>query len=412
MNMSNAPKAQPRITPAYNVRWGIKAYDSDNLYPQWLINVAGNSSTLSGCLLRYIDFIEGKGFADINFAAWVVNRRGETLNDIHHLCAVDKGTFDGFAIHVNYDIHCRPCEIFHVPFQDCRLEEPDDSGYVSRVYVHPDWTGKLTRSGRKYTLDESKIDKIDVFNPDPDTVRRQIERDGGISQYKGQILYVSGAGYMVYPVPRYDSVLTEALTDEGLGNVKLRNVRNNFLAAGILTRLKNRHAMPIDPDDPNQSVDDEDDDFDEQLASLQGDTNALKILSFTADYEEEVPKWTPFTIQNFDKAFTATEDSTKDKIYSIFQQEGWLCIRNGKVGFGGDLINDIKIEYSERTAKERLALVMAYHKVLSVFAPELLPGQPTLQNLEIEPLVKPVEKKSEKTTENANTIDNDIDNPE
>lgn len=387
MNMSNAPKATPRIIPAYNVRWGIKAYDIDNLYPQWLLNVIGNSSTLSGCLSRYIDFIEGKGLANANFAAWVVNRRGETMNDIHHLCSVDKGTFDGFAIHINYDIYCRPCEIFHVPFEDCRLEEPDDSGYVSKVYVHPDWTGKLTRSGKKYTVDESKIDKIDVFNPDPDTIRRQMIKAGGIEQYLGQILYVSGAGHMVYPVPRYDSVLTDALTDEGLSNVKLRNVRNNFLAAGILTRLKNRHAVPNDPDNPNPNPQDEDDDFDEQLASLQGDTNALKILSFTADYEEEVPKWTPFDVQNFDKAFTATEDSMKDKIYSIFQQEGWLCIRNGKVGFGGELLNDVKTEYSERTAKERISLSMAYHKVLEHFPQEVLPDVATLQNLEIEPLV-------------------------
>ena len=406
MNMSNAPKTAPRITPAYNVRWGIKAYDTDNLYPQWLLNVVGNSSTLSGCLGRYIDFIEGKGLSDTNFAAWVVNRRGETMNDIHHLCAIDKGTFDGFAIHINYDILCRPCEIFHVPFQDCRLEEPDDSGYVSKVYVHPDWMGRLTRSGKRYTVDESKIDKIDVFNPDPDTIRRQMIKAGGIEQYLGQILYVSGAGHMVYPVPRYDSVLCEALTDEGLSNVKLRNVRNNFLAAGILTRLKNRHAgLPANPEDPNAENPEEEDDFEEQLATLQGDTNALKILSFTADYEEEVPKWTPLTIQNFDKAFTATEDSVKDKIYSIFQQEGWLCIRNGKVGFGGQLLNDVKTEYSERTEKERLSLTMAYHKVLENFAPELLPEQPTLENLRIEPIITP-----QQPTDDGNT--NDTDNPE
>lgn len=386
--MSNAPKTAPRITPAYSVRWGIKAYDSDNLYPQWLLNVVANSSTLSGCLGRYIDFIEGRGMANDAFAKWVVNSRGETMNDILHLIATDKATFDGFAIHVNYDILCRPVEIFHVPFQDCRLEEPDHSGYVSKVYVHPDWAGKLSRSGRRYIVDDSTIKKIDVFNPDPDTVRRQIVKAGGITQYLGQILYVSGAGHMVYPVPRYDSVISDALTDEGLSNVKLRNVRNNFLAAGIVTRLKNRHAgMPQNPDDPNSDQRDDDDDFDEQLATLQGDSNALKILSFTADYEEEVPKWTPFTIQNFDKAFTATEDSVKDNIYSIFQQEGWLCIRNGKVGFGGQLIEDVKKEYSERTEKERNAISMALYKVISVFAPELLPGEPTLDNLLILPIV-------------------------
>lgn len=89
----------------------------------------------------------------------------------------------------------------------------------------------------------------------------------------------------------------------------------------------------------------------------------------------------------------------KDKIYSIFQQEGWLCIRNGKVGFGGELINDVKTEYSERTAKERLSLTMAYAKLLASFAPDLLPDQPTKENLEIEPIIN-AQKTQENGTDN------------
>ena len=316
-------------------------------------------------------------------AQFVINSKGQTLDDLHHLCSIDKARFDGFAIHVNYDVTGRAVEYQHVPFENCRIEEPDDNGIVAHIAVHVDWRGKTTRNGKKVDVEGNNIDYIDTFNPKPEVVRRQIVAAGGIQHYKGQIMYVSGAGYMTYPTPVYDSVISEALTDEGLANVMLRNVRNNFLAAGILTRLKSQYA-PDPLTTPNSSTYKEDE-FEAQLAQLQGDTNALKILSFTADSKEEIPTWTPFTVQNFDKAFTATDDSIKDKIYSIFQQEGWLCIRNGKVGFGGTLINEIKQEYSERTAKERINLTQAYVKMLAVCALPL-PAVPSYDNLTIEPI--------------------------
>ncbi|MFR8224885.1 MAG: hypothetical protein ACLU9X_10515 [Alistipes shahii] len=73
-----------------------------------------------------------------------------------------------------------------------------------------------------------------VFNPSPDVVQLQIQAAGGIEFYKGQILYISRAGRNAYPLPLVDVVLTDMSTDEGLSNVNNRNVRNNFLTAGML----------------------------------------------------------------------------------------------------------------------------------------------------------------------------------
>ena len=66
---------------------------------------------------------------------------------------------------------------------------------------------------------------IDVFNPIKEVIAAQIEAAGGIEFYKGQILWISGAGRNTYPVPKADRVSTELSTDEGLANVKYRNVR-------------------------------------------------------------------------------------------------------------------------------------------------------------------------------------------
>lgn len=47
-------------------------------------------------------------------------------------------------------------------------------------------------------------------------------------------------GKFVYPVPIYDKVVTNLSIDEGLDNVKYRNVRNNFLVAGMVVHKKGK----------------------------------------------------------------------------------------------------------------------------------------------------------------------------
>lgn len=83
-------------------------------------------------------------------------------------------------------------------------------------------------------VNDKTIERINVFNPDPDIVLEQIENSGGIDSYKGQILWQSLDGQFIYPTASYDSAITEISTDEGLGNVKMRNVRNNFLVSCML----------------------------------------------------------------------------------------------------------------------------------------------------------------------------------
>lgn len=87
-------------------------------------------------------------------------------------------------------------------------------------------------------VNDKTIERINVFNPDPDIVLEQIENAGGIDSYKGQILWQSLDGKFIYPTASYDSAITEISTDEGLGNVKMRNVRNNFLVSCMLVTKK------------------------------------------------------------------------------------------------------------------------------------------------------------------------------
>lgn len=143
-------KSSKRIDINYLQTLGIQTYGEDNLYPQTLRNIIAASSTGAECSDRFADFIEGNGFREVSFSEYVVNRKGDTADDIHSLVCRDMADFNGVALHINYNILGQIVEIQHIPFENCRLAEEDDNGYVAKIAVHPDWSGTKTRKVRRY----------------------------------------------------------------------------------------------------------------------------------------------------------------------------------------------------------------------------------------------------------------------
>lgn len=351
-------KSSPRIDNNYISTLGIQTYGDDNLYPQVLNNIITASSTGSECVERFADFIEGNGFRDVTLSEYVVNRKGETMDDIHQLICSDVARFNGFALHVNYNVFAQIVEIQYIPFENCRLTEEDDNGYVSHVVIHPDWSGKKTRNGKPLKVDRRNCDYIDVYNPNRDVVLAQIEAVGGIEYYKGQVLWVSMAGKNTYPIGKGDSVATEMSTDEGLSNVKYRNVRNNFLPAAMVITKRGSNLENFS-DRPSLQGDD----FSNTLFQLQGDTNAAKIMEITLESDEEKPEVVHLNSQNYDKEFTVTDASVIERIYSAFGQEAWYCIRIGKVGFSGDILEDAFEYYNSIVGKQQRLIERTFMKV-------------------------------------------------
>ena len=97
-------KSNRRVDTGYLRNLGIQSYGDDNLYPQHLRNIIAASSTGSECAERYANFIEGNGFREVAFSEYVVNRRGDTADDIHAFVCKDVADYDGMAIHVNYNM--------------------------------------------------------------------------------------------------------------------------------------------------------------------------------------------------------------------------------------------------------------------------------------------------------------------
>jgi hypothetical protein len=347
-----------------------------------MFDLIQNSPTGSGCVERYQTFIEGNGLRNKDFSEYVCNRRGETIDDIFSLIAKDLAYYHGFALHVNYNMACEIVELQHIPFDCCRLEEEDDNGQVIYINVHPDWTGEKSRKGKKILVDKNHIDKIYVFNPIKNVVLSQIEASGGIDQYKGQVLWFSMDGRFQYPKPVYDKVVTNLSTDEGLDNVKYRNVRNGFMLSGMFVHKKGM-ITEYDAEGNPLPTDDDEYDFSQNLDVFQGDMNCCSIMDVTINSEEEKPEFINIEGTNYDTKFTCTETSVTERIYSAFGQEPWYCIRTGKVGFSGTVTSEAYEYYNSYVSKERRAISRKLKQIFDHW----FESANTSGDYEIEPLV-------------------------
>lgn len=368
MNVRNAKKPRKRVEVNYEMRFKMQRYGIDNLYPQNIVDITNASGTAKLCLARYEKFIEGYGFNDESFSEWVVNREGVTMDDMLKMVAGDLSRFGGFALHVNYNVFGKITEVNYMPFEQCRLEETDDAGVVAHILTHVDWRGDKTKNGIKQMVIDKNIIRFPVFNPDPSVVVAQIEDAGGIDDYKGQVFWLSMDGKFQYPTPIYDAAITEISTDEGLGNIKYRNVRNNFLVACMLVTKKGVPQVNDKGEEIEQHMISAED-----LKQFQGDTKSSKVLLVELENDEDEPKIVAFPTRNFDKEFSVTDASVIERIYSQFHQELFYSIRIGKLGFSGDVMRDAYEYYAGEVTNEQRFIERAFTRIFENWYDESVP---------------------------------------
>lgn len=382
MNINNIKKSQKRVYVGYSSSLNIQLYGKDNLYPQRMRNLIQSSHTGGACCERYQTFIEGNGLNNTEFSEYVCNRAGETVDDIFRLVAHDMAMHHGFALHVNYNILGEIVELNHIPFEACRLEEETDDGSVVFINYHPDWTGHKSRKGKYIQVTRENTKKIYTFNPRREVVQAQIIKSGGIENYRGQILWFSMDGKWEYPRPIYDKVVTNLSTDEGLDNVKYRNVRNNFLVAGMLVHKKGT-SLGIDENGNALDENSNTSSISESLDIFQGDENACAIMDVTVEQDEDKPEFTCFEAQNFDKKFSMTEESVTKSIYIAFGQEVFYRIIEGSLGFSTDIMTEAFKFYSSYTSSPRRAISRALKRIFEHWKEKANPSD----DYEIQPLV-------------------------
>lgn len=331
----------------------IQGWGEQNDYPQRVLEILFASPTGASCASVYRKFIKGRGFSQEKLYKTVVNGYGETLEDVLDKASGDLAHLGAVALHVNYNALYEVTSVCHVPVEQVRFRELDENFHFDKYAVHPDW-GKRYQALRRFRQED--IVFFDEFNPDPDVIQKQVDEAGGWNGYKGQLLFWSNEGEGVYPTPLFEAVLTDMSSEEGLSNVTLRNVRNNFIPAGML----------IDRDNQAEN-EQEDQETRRELEEFQGDTNSGKLLYLTLRNGEEAPEFKPFDTHTTDKDFTEAEAKTPQIIGRAFQQPPILRAEDVGANFGADLMRNAYDFYNSITETERDILSSIFKRVFKLW---------------------------------------------
>jgi len=196
----------------------ILPYGNDNFYPSRIVDARRKSPTASGCTKRWSEFIFGNGLKD-GKGLIVVNRDGETLNDIieqvvrHGYCSLY-----GFGLHFNFNSLGQICEIFFVDLEYVRKHRSLDK------VDYGIWREK----GQYYT--EFQHITVDLY--DHEYAFEKIKQHG-IQEYKGQ-LYFYAKDRELYPTAPIDSVVISASYEKESQIYPYANIKNGFSGNTII----------------------------------------------------------------------------------------------------------------------------------------------------------------------------------
>ena len=110
----------------------------------------------------------------------------------------------------------------------------------------------------------------------------------------------------------------------------------------------------------------------EDLAAFQCDERVGKLLLVELENDEDKPEVVPFTANNYDKDFTATDASVIERIYAQFHQELFYAIRIGKLGFSGNVMADAYTYYAGEVTIEQRFISRGLSQLLEVWHEPIL----------------------------------------
>lgn len=195
----------------YDKSIGVMRNGEDNLYPTIVENLIDSSPTASQCRWVYSRFLSGGGFivdlknVDLSEGDLFNYTPNALLSDIAESISYHQGVF----VHINYNAAFEKEDFSVMPYELCRLGKKDDKDYNGKI--------AFSKLGWGKGLKKDKIELFDVYNPNPSVISAQVEKAGGWSKYKGQILFFSFQNKRVYPKSLIDSVYLFADTENSIG---------------------------------------------------------------------------------------------------------------------------------------------------------------------------------------------------
>jgi len=363
------PQIERRILVRPNQTFGILNYDMDNAYPQRMLELVAASPTAKDCWNKRAKFIAGNGFEEPELGKQIINPKGLTLAKLLKAVATDKALFTGFGIHVNYNANFKIASVNYIKFEDIRMGDTDSPETAYKFAIYSDWGRKTWKN-----IMRSKITFLDKYNPDKAVIKQQVKAAGGWDNYKGQLFYFNPE-VDDYPLIEADSVWEDFETEAGIKIFNNREVTTGFLPSTMLFMQSRREeADNSSPDSDEQPYTNTPSQLERDLGTFQGAKSAQKIIVIEYEDEASKPEFKPYSIQNNDKLFEATEKSVEARIIKGFSIPKELINAEKSSGLsnGGEKKQAI-CEFNDNTAPDRLELSEAFEAIFSNFYTDINP---------------------------------------
>lgn len=323
----------------------------DNAYPERMERYRNNSITATMASNKMIQYLLGKGFGESDNLLIGKIKLIDLADDIARDIVDNRGVF----IQVNYDANFDVSDFKVLPFNDCRIGQKDSQEYNGKILVYKDWGGKV---------DKSKVQILNVYNPDKEIVKYQVEKAKGIENYKGQVFYYNMDSQYYYPLSRIDPVNHDCNSEYNASIYKDNILENGFIQSTFfITRPLVDNGF-IEPTDSvglfNKSQQEsERENFRKAGKTMLGAKGVGGFMHLEVDFSgEDLSKAIEIKTVKSDvnpALFQFVEESATRKILMAYNNIplGLVVSDNSMFGNSGDSLRVMKETYYEDTSKER-----------------------------------------------------------
>ena len=283
---------------------GWLSWGADNKYPNYLYDLYEHSSQFSSIAATMKDYILGDGI-DNHTGLGTINRKGETMDDLLEMVAMDYVIFGGFAFQIVRNKLGDIAELNYIDFRTVRTNEDED-----RIYINNGWKSSVAKRGVQTKVYER-------FNP-------KAKQPNCIYYYKGHNTRE------VYPVPMYIAAITSLEISTQIANYHLHNILNNFTPNAII----NFNSGSNLPEDVMREAEEK------IYEKFVGTSNAGNIMLSFNDDKDSATTIERLQDDGLTDKYNNLSQSVKADIYSAFRINEVLVGLNKDTGFS-------KTEFSE-----------------------------------------------------------------
>lgn len=336
---------------------GIISYDIDNAYPSRIERLINNSVTAKAAAGMYRRFLSGAGFEDVALNTINVgkeNYKDITALDLLHKVARSLSYFNGVYLRTQWT-GFNVSGVRVEPFRYCRLGEMDSTDYSGKVVVYNNWD-----KWRSQKLQKNEYIKVDVWNPDPDVIAKQVK--GNWSGWHGQMFYAFLDDEYIYPLSPIDPVKWDADTESQIGIFKNGELRRGFFLKYIMHHTK-------------FNTDQEADEFVGKMKKFMGGDHdsSMIVLEGTFSPDGKIIDGENVKVEKIeqninDKLFEGYESSTQNAIRKAYNAIPQILIEYETSTLGtvsGEALRQASEFFNMQTVEARMKIEQIFQEVFS-----------------------------------------------